>query len=132
MKWPWVSRARYELLEHNFEQLRALAHDQGNRAYQYQEGLHERLRDAKNQLDALLERYHDLATRQPHVATAESITLPEPDVPPPQVLAAMRRISPSDDAAFRANWAYWEKNKQTASDHPDAFADEILKGEEHD
>lgn len=60
----------------------------------------------------------------------EPVLVEQPDVPPAVVLAAMHRISPLKDKAFEANWAYWERNKQTAAAHPEAFAEDILRGVE--
>lgn len=51
------------------------------------------------------------------------------DLPPDEVLAAMKRISPQQDAAYHANFRFWEANKERARLHPAAFADEILSGE---
>lgn len=69
---------------------------------------------------------------QAPAATAPPIEVPQPDVPPAVVLDAMRRISPIKDRAFDANWAYWERNKEHAAAHPDAFAEEILEGVQYE
>ena len=89
--------------------------------------------------DALLEKYHALAMRvaqAPPVMQPPTLTMGtnavvadlEPDMPPGVVLAAMKRISPTSDKAYEANWRYWEQNKEKAAEHPDAFAEEILAG----
>ena len=70
-----------------------------------------------------------------HAATGaapEMVPVTETDFPPPQVLAAMRRISPNRDRTFDANWAYWERNKEHAAKNPEAFALDILQGIEYD
>lgn len=130
MRLPWVSRARYEE--------KCLSREAWMReAAQRQERIdmaQHNLAEMRRMYDALLAKYHELASRQPHLVTAPALSdveMPEPDVPPSVVLAAMKQISPIEDATYRANWAYWEKNKERAAAHPDAFADEILKGEEH-
>ena len=61
-------------------------------------------------------------------AIAPSVEIPEPDVPPDAVMAAMKSISPIRDKTFEANWRYWEANKERARLHPEAFAEEILQG----
>jgi hypothetical protein len=58
----------------------------------------------------------------------EVIDLPEPDVPPDEVMAAMKQISPIKDKTYEANYAYWEANKERARLHPEAFAEEIISG----
>jgi hypothetical protein len=80
---------------------------------------------------AIERRRVDLLLGQLTLKSAEpvsSVELPEPDVPPDVVMAAMRRISPTDDETFKANYRYWEQNKDRARDYPDDFAKEILEG----
>lgn len=61
-------------------------------------------------------------------APAPTVEMPEPDVPPDAVMAAIKRISPTKDRTYEANYAYWEANKERAALHPDAFAEEIIAG----
>lgn len=61
-------------------------------------------------------------------ASAPLVEMPELDVPPDVVMAAMKRISPTKDKTYEANYAYWENNKERAKAHPDAFAEEIVSG----
>lgn len=96
-----VSDARYELMQHNLEMMRSM-------------------------YDALLEKYHALASGQTIVTVPA--TVEEPDTPPPAVLAAIQTISPVRDKTYDANWAYWGRNKARAAAHPDAFAEEIIAG----
>lgn len=135
MRFPFVSRAKYdaERMAHfkafhrarHFEKLHAEAKAHG-------EQQQHNLASMRALYDELLTKYHELASRQPHVAPhAVDVEVPEPDVPPSVVLQAMKQISPVEDATYRANWAYWEKNKERAAAYPQDFADEILKGEEH-
>lgn len=122
MKPPFVSRGKYEMAY----TLHIAVRDQMQQRIDM--ALHN-LAEMRKMYDALRAEYHELASRQPAVTPKSEPVEVEPDVPPSVVLDAMRQISPTDDNAFRANWAYWEKNKHTAKEHPDAFAAEILKGE---
>lgn len=130
MRWPWVARARLDLAIHNLAEMRASLHVAEREASSWR-AIYEQERDRH---DRTLERCHELASRQPALApkAPDPITVEQPDFPPPQVLAAMRRISPVKDKAFDANWAYWERNKEHAAKHPDDFALEILQGVEYD
>ena len=85
-------------------------------------------------LAELLAKQHELiaALAKPTPEKVEMVPVTETDFPPPQVLAAMRRISPNRDRTFDANWAYWERNKEHAAKNPDAFALDILQGIEYD
>ena len=80
--------------------------------------------------DALLEKYHQLA--MPKAQPVVELAPIETDFPPPEVLAAMRAISPIRDRTFDANWAYWERNKDHAAKNPEGFAQDILRGVEYD
>lgn len=84
--------------------------------------------------DSLLAKHHELTMTlaQPAEVKAPEMAPVETDFPPPQVLAAMRRISPTRDRTFDANWAYWERNKEHAAKDPEAFALDILQGVEYD
>lgn len=80
--------------------------------------------------DALLEKYHALRiTTGANPAPAQESLIPdEPDLPPPEVLEAIQRISPVRDRTYEANWAHWEANKLRAAQDPKDFADEIMLG----
>lgn len=88
--------------------------------------------------DTLADRYHQLALRTwpPNVLTqtgtngAVAPVEVEVEGPPEVVLLAMRAISPTRDKTYDANWAFWERNKERAAAHPEAFAEEILAGVE--
>ena len=73
--------------------------------------------------------HHDLLDRvlprDKAFAAAEPV---EVDMPPDEVMAAMKAISPTMDKTYEANWAFWERNKERAKLHPEAFADEIVRG----
>lgn len=85
--------------------------------------LRESLAIERQRVDLLLGQLTLTSTE--HVSSVE---IPEPDVPPSVVMAAMKRISPMQDKTFEANYGYWEANKERAAEHPEAFADEILEG----
>lgn len=129
MKLPWVSRRAFTELEEQYVRLlvktgkaetRETDADFWREAY---EGLLIRY-------DALLEKYHALrvAGANPPEPVTPVIAIPEPDIPPNAVMAAIKQISPTRDATYEANWKFWEQNKERAAEHPEAFADEILEG----
>lgn len=83
------------------------------------------------------ERYHALAMSLTGLTAPlqvvarsgfEPVEIPEPDLPPAVVLAAMQQISPIKDKTYEANYAYWEKNKARCTLDPEAFAAEIIEG----
>lgn len=138
MKLPWVSRARYELLEHNYEQARvevrrlqtaeAAAYRTGvdGQVSAYQRGVEaERARH-----DALLDKYHALKLLGATATEPAPALVPidEADVPPDEVLLAMQQISPVRDKTYEANWQHWERNKERARLYPKEFAEEIIQG----
>lgn len=108
----FVSEARFRLLQHNMEQLVSQ--------------LRADLAQADARYDALLEKYHELA--KPKAAETSAVVIPEPESPPPEVMAAIQAISPTRDKTYDANWAFWERNQARAKLHPDAFAEEIMQG----
>jgi hypothetical protein len=61
-------------------------------------------------------------------ASVPLVEMPELDVPPDVVMAAMKKISPTKDKTYEANYAYWENNKERAAAFPKEFADEIVSG----
>lgn len=72
--------------------------------------------------------HHKLAL-QSRVAADPAVMEPvEVEVPPDEVMAAMRTISPTDDMTYQANFAYWAKNKERAKAFPKDFAREIIEG----
>ncbi len=90
-----------------------------------------RLDIALHNLEKMRDMYHELALRLatpavPVPAVVEAIG--DVEVPPDEVMAAMKAISPIRDKTYDANWAYWEANKEKARLHPVAFAAEIIDG----
>lgn len=87
--------------------------------------------DEKAAHERTQERYHALAmslTASPVRMPFDDGPIPEPDLPPPVVLAAMQQISPVKDKTYEANYAYWEANKARCTLDPEAFAKEIISG----
>lgn len=83
----------------------------------------------RERYDALLEKYHALRVGGANAPEAiASVEMPEPEMPPALVLAAMQAISPTRDKAYEANWMYWELHKAQAEAHPEAFAEDIIHG----
>lgn len=123
MRWPWVSRTHHEAVERQYCQLV----EQSRRDADSWRTMADWMRGAYSEI---LAKYHELTARSPALAPkeAEPVEVPQPDVPPAEVLAAIRQISPIKDKTFEANWAYWERHKAQAAQHPAAFADDILNG----
>lgn len=98
MNWPLVSRATHEVL---------VAELRGQIVAGQNYGLHWANRCAASdaRYDALLDKYHALRVAGGNPAEAVPVAVPEPDVPPPEVLAAMQAISPQRDKTYDANWA---------------------------
>lgn len=76
---------------------------------------------------ALLEKYHELRVSGAN-APAPAPPVPVAEMPPPEVLRAMRIISPRDDQTFKANWDLWLANKDEAAKDPAKFAERIRRG----
>lgn len=133
MKRPWVSRALLDNVRAELQHERGRVADAHERSGWFIKELGNAvaridIQDAR--YDALLEKYHALrvaGANAPEPVPAP-VVIPEPDQPPPAVLAAMQRISPVRDKTYEANWVFWELNKDRAAAHPDAFADEIIAG----
>lgn len=125
MKWPWVSRAHHEAVEIERRMSHLIAAAQRDA-----DSWHAMADWMRGAYGELLTKYHELAARSPALAPKEPepVDVPQPDVPPPEVLAAIQQISPIKDKTFDANWAYWERHKEQAAKHPRAFADDILSG----
>jgi hypothetical protein len=125
VKWPWVSRVRFELLEHNFSEARvqlAAAKAERDRA-------DAQLAWMSAQYCGLLEKYHALRVMGDEApAPTPAVAFDEPEQPPVEVLAAMQQISPQRDKTYEANWAHWERNKARAAQYPKEFAEEIIMG----
>jgi hypothetical protein len=132
VRWPFVSRARYELLEHNAEKMRELNAERSKADENYCMHWVNRHDALSAKYDALLDRYDSLArlmVNAPLPLVHEPVVVePIDEMPPQVVLDAMRTISPVRDKTYDANWAFWEANKERAKEHPDAFAEEILDG----
>lgn len=138
MKWPWVSRAAHERALREVDAAWTKLVDDRRKADNEFVATAQRhaseaiafVRERDARYDALLDKYHALAMpKASPPAPVEAIPeIPEPDVPPDVVLAAMQQISPVPDKTYEANWAHWDRNKARAKMHPEAFAQEILEG----
>ena len=118
---PWVSRAHYELLQHNYEKLRV--ESQHSRAWE------DLARDFSNRFDALLEKYHALRTQgaNPAEPKPEPRAAPEPD---PVTQAILARAGKSQ--ALRKHYYDFVSEQRRDGVSDDEIAHAILTGVDDD
>jgi hypothetical protein len=91
------------------------------------EAMEARCERAEQRFDNLLQAYQQLRVAGANPKEPDK-AIPAPELPPREVMAAIRAISPRNDATFYANYRLWEENKQDAKDDPKAFAERIRRG----
>lgn len=113
MKWPWVARSSADMIERRRVGDAALYEKQ--------------IEWLGAKYDTLLEKYD--ALRLKGAGPAEpALPVPAPWTPPPQVMHAIRAISPHEDATYRANMALCYQHKDDVEKDPSKFAARILRG----
>lgn len=117
MKWPWVSRARYDLLQHNAEQITATL----KAALAVSDGRYDQLLEKYGDLT---DKYHDLrvAGANPALPTV-AIPRKEPDVVTQAIIAKSR-----GSAVLRKQFADLAAQRRAEDVSEPEIAKEILAG----
>lgn len=123
MKWPWVSRVRYEMELTNVRGLGERIAKEIART----DAAEARFAAAEARYDALLEKYHALRVSGAN-PKEPPVVVPPPKQPPAPIMRAIRLISPREDAAFFANMRLYRENEAEADADPEKFAERIKRG----
>jgi hypothetical protein len=104
MNWPFVSRARHALLQHNFDEARRLHHEEVGRLGAALQAAHDQLDAERADKRDLLEKYHALRVAganavEPH---APVVTSPMADLGPLTRAALAEMANGQSGAVVRA------------------------------
>jgi hypothetical protein len=124
MRLPFVSRARYELAQHNLEEMRKLAHAAEERAKSY-----EALFSAEvMKRDALIEKLLTLK-QQGYTTATERQTLP---APPPSRIEEVIIEKAGSNGALRRHLSRWAAQRQAMKVPDDEIVDALVNWKDPD